>query len=243
MLNGILDLFERHKVGIIGTLAVHTVLLFCLTIWSIRATPTEDEISDMRIDMISEEEARQLMENIEREEQGLPQQVTNRTSNITADVKPTFSQAKLAERVENDLKAFEQEEFERLAEERRQRGEEVEMPQLDPSKWDKERYMDKAVEPVKVEGATTVWHDLKGRVRANDVPGYLCRSQGRVAVRVSVDRSGRVVKAELDPGQSSQADACMLEHALKSAERARFNGLSSAPDPQKGTVYFLFMPQ
>ena len=33
--------------------------------------------------------------------------VTNLTSNITAEAKPTFSHAKLAERVENDLRNFE----------------------------------------------------------------------------------------------------------------------------------------
>ncbi len=243
MWSAFLDWFEEHKVAVIGTLTVHTLGLFALTVLHMRTTPREDEISEIRMELISEEEALQIQEAIQREALGIPQEVKNLTSNITADVKPTFSQAKLTERVENDLRAFEQEEFDRLAQERRERGEEVEMPQLDPSKWNKELYMDKAAEPVKVEGATTVWHDLQGRVRENDVPGYLCRTQGRVAVRITVDRSGRVQKAEVDPSRSANADECMIEHALRSSQRARFNALSSAPDPQKGTVFFLFMPQ
>jgi hypothetical protein len=243
MWSAFLDWFEEHKVAVIGTLTVHTLGLFALTVLHMRTTPREDEISEIRMELISEEEALQIQEAIQQEALGIPQEVKNLTSNITADVKPTFSQAKLAERVENDLRAFEQEEFDRLAQERRERGEEVEMPQLDPSKWNKELYMDKAVEPVKVEGATTVWHDLQGRVRENDVPGYLCRTQGRVAVRITVDRSGRVQKAEMDPSRSANADECMIEHALRSSQRARFNALYSAPDPQKGTVFFVFMPQ
>jgi len=243
MVSGFLDWFERHKVGVIGTLALHTIALFLFTLWNIRTTPREDEISDMRIEMITEEEAQILEEQMQQEALGMPQRVTNLTSNITAEAKPTFSQAKLAERVENDLRNFEQQEFDRLAQERRDRGEEVEMPQLDPSKWNKELYMDKAAEPVKVEGATTVWHDLQGRVRENDVPGYLCRTQGRVAVRISVDRSGRVTKAERDSSRSAGADECMIEHALRSSQRARFNTAGSGPDPQKGTVFFLFLPQ
>lgn len=243
MWSAFLDWFEEHKVAVIGTLTVHTLGLFALTVLHMRTTPHEDEISEIRMELISEEEALQIQEAIQQEALGIPQEVKNLTSNITADVKPTFSQAKLAERVENDLRAFEQEEFDRLAQERRERGEEVEMPQLDPSKWNKELYMDKAVEPVKIEGATTVWHDLQGRVRENDVPGYLCRTQGRVAVRITVDRSGRVQKAEVDPSRSANADECMIEHALRSSQRARFNALSSAPDPQKGTVFFVFMPQ
>ena len=243
MLNRLLDWFEQHKVGVIGTLALHTIGVFLFTVWNIRTTPTEDERSEMRIEVLSEPEMEELLQDMANEEQGIPQRVTNLTSNVTADVKPGFSQERLTERVENELRQMEQEEFERLAQDRRDRGEEVEMPTLDPSKWNKELYMEKAAEPVKVEGATTVWHDLKDRVRANDVPGYLCKDQGRVAIAVQVDRRGVVVKAEIDTRQTSQANECMLEHALNSTRRARFNASSSAPDVQKGTVYFLFLPQ
>lgn len=239
----LIDWFDRNKLGIIGTLAVHTLLLFVLTWWSIRTTPRDDERSEMRIEMVSEEEAEQMVQQMEAEAAGLPTPVTNLTSNITAQVRPTYSAQRLAERVENELRAMEQAEFDKLAQERRERGEEIEMPQLDPSKWNKELYMDKAAEPVRVEGATTVWHDLQGRVRANDVPGYLCRGQGRVAVRVAVDRNGQVLRADLDPARSSQADDCMVENALRSARRARFNPSSSAQDPQNGTVFFLFLAQ
>lgn len=242
MLYRLLDWFEEHKVGVIGTLALHSLALFVFSLWTLRETPTEEEFSEMRIEVVSEEELEQLL-NEEQMADGMPRQVTNLTSNITAATRPTFSQARLQERVEEELRTMEQEEFDRLARERAERGEEVEMPQLDPSKWDKERYMDKAAEPVKVEGATTVWHDLKGRVRANDVPGYLCREEGRVAVAVQVDRNGRVLKADIKPGETTTASACVLEHALNSARRARFDTNGQAPDPQKGTVYFLFLRQ
>jgi TonB family protein len=174
----------------------------------------------------------------------VPQQVTNLTSNITAELaKPSFSSERLAQRVEDDLRALEQSEFDRLAQERRERGEEITIPELDPSKWNKELYMDKAAEPVRVEGATTVWHDLQGRIRADDVPGYLCRSQGRVAVRITVAQDGSVLKADLDPARSTQADECMLENALRSAKRARFNASPNGSAAQNGTVFFLFLPQ
>jgi len=243
MLNGFLDWFERHKFGVIGTLLLHLLALFIFTLWTLRMVPRPDEVSDMRIEVLSEEESEMLIEDMEREALGLPERVTNLTSNITAETRPTFSESRLAERVENDLRTFEQQEFDRLAEERRERGEEVEMPELDPSKWNKERYMEKAAEPVKVEGATTVWHDLQGRVRASDVPGYLCKEQGRVAVRVAVDRSGKVLKAEYDASRSVNADECMIDHALRSSQRARFSSMANASDPHKGTVFFLFMPQ
>ncbi len=239
-----LDWFERHKLGIIGTLAMHSFLLFAFSMWQIRTTPTEAERSEMRVEVVPEEEVEELMLRVENPELAAAMKVMNATSNITAQTTSrSYSPTKLAERVESELKALEQEEFDRLAQERREQGKEVVIPQLDPSKWNKELYMEKAAEPVKVEGATTVWHDLTDRVREDDVPGYLCKQQGRVAVTIQVDRSGRVVKADVDAAKSTGADDCMLQHALSSARRARFNSLGSAPDPQKGTLFFLFLPQ
>jgi hypothetical protein len=246
MWSAFLDWFEEHKVAVIGTLTVHTLGLFALTLLHMRTTPREDEISEIRMELISEEQALQIQEAIQQEALGIPREVKNLTSNITAEVKPTFSQAKLAERVENDLRAFEQEEFDRLAQERRERGEEVEMPQLDPSKWNKELYMDKAVEPVKIEGATTVWHDLDKPKRVDrniKVPAYVCKGFGQVVVNVVVDRDGLVRDARIDGGKSTTSDECMLERALQSARTARFAANSSAPDRQSGNLYFRFMPQ
>ncbi|MCW5898906.1 MAG: hypothetical protein KIT10_06515 [Flavobacteriales bacterium] len=244
MMDALLDWIDRHRTGVMGTLVVHAVLFILLTIWTIRATPREEDRSEIRVEVVPSEMAEEMEERIMEElEGGTPREVLNLTSNITAETRPTWSEQRLSERVEQDLRRMEQQEFERLAEERRERGEEVDMPELDPSKWNKELYMDKAAEPVRIEGITTVWHDLEGRERARDVPGYLCRTQGRVAVRVQVASSGAVLKAELDPARSAFADDCMVEHALRSARRARFSPSANATDPQKGTVFFLFMPQ
>lgn len=239
-----LDWFEEHKVSVIGTLALHSLLLFLFTLMELRDRPPKDMVSMSHVDVMEPEKAEELMERIEHPELVAAREVINATSNITAErVTNQFSHARLAERVENDLKAMEQAEFDRLAQERRDEGREIVIPELDPSKWNKEQYMKTAAEPMKVEGATTVWHDLKGRTRENDVPGYLCKEMGRVAVTISVDRQGQVVKAEHDASRSQNADECMLEHAMASARRAHFNALLSASDPQKGTLYFLFMPQ
>jgi len=243
-MTGFLDWFERHKLGIIGTLTLHSMLLFVFSMWQIQAEPNETERNEMRVDVMMEDEAEQVIQRIEHPELAATMKVTNATSNITAQTTAlSYSPTKLAERVENELREMEKEEFDRLAQERKENGNEVVIPELDPSKWKKEQYMEKAAEPVRVEGATTVWHDLKGRTRADDVPGYLCKDQGRVAISITVDPAGQVLKAELDPSRSEAADECMLEQAMASARRARFNSIGSAPNPQKGTLYFLFLRQ
>lgn len=244
MLSGFLDWFEENKVGIIGTLTLHTGVLFALTLMSLRVTPELDREVQMPVEVMPEEEVQELVENVIRKEMGLTEKVTNLTSNITAQVRPYINQQRLSESVQSEVEAQAQAEFDRLAQERADRGEEPPVvPTLDPSKWNKDLYMDKAAEPVRVEGATTVWHDLKDRVRGDGVPGYLCHKQGRVAVRISVARDGTVEKAEFDSGQSFNADDCMLEQALRSAKRTRFNASGSAPNAQVGTVYFMFVKQ
>lgn len=243
-MHGFLDWFEDHKYSIIATLTLHSSLLFLFSLSTLRTIPEKATMAETYVEIIPPQEVEQFIQRIEHPELTENMQVTNATSNITAQTSmSSASQARMAESVESDLKAMEQAEFDRLAQERRDQGKEVVIPELDPTKWNKELYMKNAAEPVKVEGATTVWHDLKGRTRQDDVPGYLCKDLGRVAIAIQVDRNGRVTKAEVDPSRSEGADDCMLEHAMTSALRARFNGSSSAPDPQKGTLYFLFLSQ
>lgn len=246
MITAFLDWFDRHKFGIIGTLLVHTLVVFTLLVARMRTVPREDQRSDMRIEVIDDEEAEEIIQRMEAEPGYADMPVTNVGSNITAQVAPReWSQQRLSERVENDLRDFERAEFERLAEERRERGEEdITIPELDPSKWDKDLYLDKAVQPVKVEGSTTWWHNLEDRAdRSIRVPAYLCRGVGQVVVRVQVDREGVVREATVDPQLTTTPDACMRESAERAAWSARFFPSANAPDRQKGAIYFRFMPQ
>src|SRR5204862_4407024 len=147
MTDSFLDWFDRHKTGVIGTLAVHSVLLFVFTLATIRSVEPPEEFNEMAIEMVPDEE--QPADRMELDANGMPKQVTNLTSNITAEIKPTYNAQRLTERVESDLHDLEQSEFDRLAQERHERGEEVSIPQLDLSKWNKERYMEKAAEPMR----------------------------------------------------------------------------------------------
>ncbi len=246
MYSRFLDWFEEHKLGIIGTLTLHTVILFALT-WVQLRTPTESEISDIRLDVLDAIDAEEVIERIITGESTVPEKVTNLSSNIAAELRPSYNRERLAENVQTAVEAEAQAEFERLQQERIDRGETVpDVPELDPSKWNKELYMEKAAEPARVEGATTVWHDLKDPLRAErhiHVPAYICTGFGQVVVNVSVGSDGSVRKAELDAARTNVADDCMVESALRSARGARFAANGSAPDPQRGSIYYRFMPQ
>lgn len=248
MLDRILDLFERHKYGVIGTLMLHTVLLFFLNINTVdnRTAPAVPE--PIEIDLSNNEPEPPPPEPQPGEAPATPQDVTNRASNSTADPEEQHlsraAQERLAQNVDKDLHAMEKEEFDRLAEKRKAEGKEITVPTLDPSKFDKSNYTEKAPKPVKVKGLTTVSYDLVGRSDiVLEVPAYLCKGSGKVVVRVAVDRTGQVTKAELDQTSTTTVDACMVDNALSSAGGARFSNSTTAPQPQRGTITYIFLAQ
>lgn len=248
MLDLILDRFDRHKYGIIGTLVLHTAVVFTMAISRLGTGPDPERSNEMRVDVLDAAQAEALLQAIETGTPRPPVQVTNAISDLNAQLRaaqamPTVSE-RTAERLENDLRALEQSEFERLAEERRAAGKEVVVPELDPSQWDKDRYLPKDQPPARVEGPATVSYDLKGRrPEALDVPAYLCTGSGRVVVRIAVDRSGTIRRTALDKEATTVDEACMVEYAMAYAAEARFDRSATAPEEQIGTITFLFLPQ
>ncbi|MBK6882654.1 MAG: hypothetical protein IPH05_06875 [Flavobacteriales bacterium] len=61
-MTGFLDWFERHKLGVIGTLTLHSMLLFGFSLRRIRTTPTEGERSEMRVEVVQQEEAEEMIQ-------------------------------------------------------------------------------------------------------------------------------------------------------------------------------------
>ena len=248
MFDRFLDWFERHKFGVVGTLMLHTFMLFAM---AMNKLPKENE-AKARDEMVMELAAPEDLPPDPMLEPPLSAavEVKNLTSNITAEVQPRIrmypgaqAQAEMASDIEQELLDFEAAEFHKRDSARKAQGKEVVMPALDPSKWDPKLYLPKKNEPARVEGLTTVTYDLTGRTDTYlDVPAYLCMGQGAVVIRVAVGADGSVRKAEIDEGRT-RADDCMRENALRSAQTARFNAAASAGDPQRGTMTYIFLAQ
>ena len=93
------------------------------------------------------------------------------------------------------------------------------------------------------KGPTNIYYNLPQR-HAVDlyVPVYKCPSLGKVVVNIKVDKSGRVVEALADKTQSD-VDPCLIEAAEDAALRSKFSLNNNSPDPQKGTITYLFVSQ
>ena len=90
-------------------------------------------------------------------------------------------------------------------------------------------------------GASTITFELEGRYELQvPNPVYTCPSGGLVVVEIKVSRSGAVTAVQIDRARTQTSDQCLWDAALTYARRARFNVSSSAPDPQRGVISYLF---
>jgi len=72
-------------------------------------------------------------------------------------------------------------------------------------------------------------------------PQYPGTEEGRVVVRVTVDKNGIVTKAEAGIQGTNTTDPSLIAAAKKAALQARFNVDNNAPDFQKGTITYRFV--
>lgn len=79
----------------------------------------------------------------------------------------------------------------------------------------------------------------RGLVGALPTPVYPAGNRGgKVVVRVSVDREGKVTSATYEPKGSTTSDSALVEAAIKAARQARFT--ESAAFIQGGTITYIF---
>lgn len=94
----------------------------------------------------------------------------------------------------------------------------------------------------KISGYVTVRLDIKNPVRTERhlvTPAFQCEGGGEVVVEVEVRCNGKVSSAKVLSG----GDDYMREVALRAARSSTVNIDTSAPDRQKGTITYIFIPQ
>ena len=108
-------------------------------------------------------------------------------------------------------------------------------PDVKPSKEDKNT-------PA-YSGPSVISYDLKDRkAQSLPVPAYRGYGGGDVSVKIYVNKSGRVIKAEVIESVSA-SDASLWDFAVAAAKRSRFSSSTTAPDPQIGSIVYRFVRQ
>lgn len=95
----------------------------------------------------------------------------------------------------------------------------------------------------KARGDVFVEYELGGRNHVYlHIPAYQCQYGGSVVVAVVVNRTGRVVAANVERATVT-GDDCISTMALQSALASTFAPSNTAPEKHRGTITYRFVPQ
>ena len=100
-----------------------------------------------------------------------------------------------------------------------------------------------SIKNVIYSGKSNIHYFLENRYHIRlPIPVYLARGGGEITVAIQVDRSGKVIKAEVQPA-TNITDPMLPAYAKQAAERTVFNSDSNAPAIQSGTITYKFVAQ
>jgi len=261
----LLDFIERHKYGIVVTIAVHIGLFVYFQIatykevvifepWEFRSAmdekPDNIEITPDQIQTPEEQSLFEPKKNVTsfvKDENDTRERSNKRNVNYTSS-----SQSGDPEQMERDYEQSVKDEIRRKREAREARKEssstnaKTENQKKTPKK--ERNYGGGASSEKAVGGETMVSFSLRNRhpLNHNDWyirnPGYTCGNvNGVVTVAITVDEGGNVTTATVIDAQTKGATPCMLKRAQDYALQSRFNYSAKAPKKQEGTITYQFV--
>lgn len=263
-MNKILDFIERHKFGILITLAVHIGIFVYFQVatykeavlfqpWEFQSAKDE-VIDDIQIDpdQIQTPEELDLLRPQEKVTSFVQDQNDTRERSQKENTNYTSSFRKgSAEQMERDYEQSIKDEIQRMKEEKNGKKPPVSSStksENDPKKPNKNPASQSNSSSEAIGGKTMVSFSLTDRhpLNHNDWyirnPGYTCGNvNGNVAVAITVDVGGVVIGATVIEEQSQGATPCMLQKAREYALKSRFNYAGSAPRKQEGTITYRFV--
>lgn len=84
-------------------------------------------------------------------------------------------------------------------------------------------------------------YQLGGRqALAKPKPEYTCDEEGKVVVKIWVDRKGNVVRAEAGDRGTTNTALCLLSKAKEAALKTKWEGDINAPEQQIGLIIYSF---
>lgn len=245
-MNRIIKIYRKNIYGIIGTLAFHLMLVSIFLLAEVRRSVIINEEAII-LDFTTEElEMPEVEEEIPLEEKAdqfsqIPKQFRDQGSNIPVNesAKPSKDEffddeyRKEIEAAQNLVKDV----HKTLSAEIPEIGE-VEMPEETTEGMEPEE-----IKNIIYKGKSNISYFLENRYhRSIPIPIYLAEGGGKVVVDIVVDQHGRVVGANPrnNPGI---ADKHLFAYAKQAALKTRFNIDFGAPEKQRGTITYNFVPQ
>ncbi|MBQ7253425.1 MAG: energy transducer TonB [Bacteroidales bacterium] len=233
---------KENRVGLYSTIIFHLVVLIALLLYSIGASVKKE--SSFILDF-TQQEKQELIKQQEELKEFKDRVSKELDAMIAAAPTPTVRNAVVDA---NAIKArAEREALGRSVEEalaaNRRKALEAEEDDVATEDNPDAGGGEEEGEAHEYSGPSVLSYDLEGRKAVHlPIPAYKGFGGGDVAVAIYVNRSGRVIKAQVIESASSK-DKSLWQWAVKAAERSKFNRSDSAPDPQKGSIVYRFIAQ
>ncbi len=251
-MKNIKDIFQRifrnkeDRAGLYITVIFHLTVIIVLLLYQIDSTlrreesfvldfSKQEEIERREREEIFKEDISKKLDELIAAAQSASSQVRNMVTDASnaqlRDDRGTDAEQlyKDAERLANDLKNGQKDAIEEDAS-----SETVEMQHQKKADESKQK---------EYSGPSVLSYSLDGRKASHlPIPAYRCYGAGDVTVIITVDNSGRVVRAKVME-EISSTDNCLRSFAVRAARLSRFSASSEAPANQTGEIVYRFIAQ
>ena len=252
-----LQFIDRHKFGLLGTVLIHFLIIL---VANYSVLPEQVAEEDLVIELNFEQEnENELIAEKNNKETKASNDNSNRAVNESSpkNVKSGDYNEFNKETSGTNKESFEKQLNEELRDleeqvikDQREAGYGYTKEEIDAmlnTKKNKDLDSVKEQEPrseAAFKGNTNITYKLSNRFDTQlEVPVYMCQYAGVVVVNIAVNKNGEVVSAKVDTESSKTKDACLLEAALNSAKKTRFNKKNDAANIQAGSITYKFIEQ
>ncbi|MGE5447104.1 MAG: energy transducer TonB [Bacteroidales bacterium] len=245
------ELYRKNIYGLMGTLIFHILLFSFFSISQLNfKTKTEQEESvllDLSVEKMEElpkpelEKQAELNRTSGQPASGNQQNISNSAVNDAPNKNKTSSKDKF---FDADYQKDIEQAKKMVADVNKQLSKKIpqtkkfEMPEATTEGQNRD-----SIKNVVYSGKSNIHYYLENRYHVRlPIPVYLAKSGGEIKVDIQVDRSGRVIKAEVKSARAN-GDPLLAEYALQAAENTLFNADNKAPSVQKGSITYKFVAQ
>jgi len=237
----IYDYIFRHRKGVMGTLIFHLIILIVLFSFKLSDVSLHKE-KDFQIELKEPE----LLQNINKLKQNIEENreknyelsmrraiISNENAKNTKPKKLDIS--KLVSEIKHDI--------DKSPNHKKYSIKKDENYQTDSIKFLKDRINLDSLKSTFYSGESSVSYNLIGRYALKmPIPVFQCYNGGKVVVNIIVNRSGKVINAEVVKSKSTNEES-LCEAALNAAYRAFFNSKNTEVQKQEGTITYNFVNQ
>lgn len=243
---------EEKLAGILGTVIIHLAAAIIFMSFKLHSLDSiKREQFTIEFTPVEETEEQKRLVELPHSTQGIDvkavdDEMTNIIRNLANTPDPTIDRDAYIDKVKEELIKSGKLAADNFIDEKKNRSDQQDevIPEEDAGKDSLNLANEAEKMAASYQGPTRIYYNLVGRNHTFlPVPIYKCEGSGKVVLTIGVNQKGIVETAEVSVSESTTSETCLIETAVQSALRSRFNADSGAPKVQTGTLTYHFVAQ